>query len=61
MKNCMVPHLIKKGEHLTIEGVEYVVVGVKKLDAPFYEAEIEPFIPGADDKVQEKVIDESGD
>ena len=61
MKNCMVPHLIKKGEHLIIEGVEYVVVAVKKLDAPFYEAEIEPFIPGADDKVQEKVIDESGD
>ena len=61
MKNCMVPHLIKKGEHLIIEGVEYVMVGVKKLDAPFYEAELEPFIPETDDKVQEKVIDESGD
>ncbi len=61
MKNCMVPHLIKKGEHLFIEGIEYVVVAVEKLDAPFYEAKLEPFIPGADDKVQEKVIDESGD
>jgi len=37
------------------------VVGVKKLDAPFYEAELEPFIPETDDKVQEKVIDESDD
>ena len=56
MKNCMVPHLIKKGEHLIIEGVEYVVVAVKKLDAPFYEAEIEPFIYETDDKVHEKVV-----
>ena len=45
MKNCMVPHLIKKGEHLFIEGIEYVVVAVEKLDAPFYEAKPEPFIP----------------
>jgi hypothetical protein len=37
----MVPHLVKKGERLTIEGVEYVVTAVKKLDAPFYEATLE--------------------
>ena len=49
-------HLIKANL-----GVEYVMVGVKKLDAPFYEAELEPFIPETDDKVQEKVIDESDD
>jgi len=56
MKNCMVPHLIKKGEHLTIEGVEYVVVAVKKLEAPFYEAEIEPFIYETDYTLHEKVV-----
>jgi hypothetical protein len=52
----MVPHLIKKGEHLIIEGVEYVVVAVKKLDAPFYEAEIEPFIYETDYTLHEKVV-----
>ena len=41
---CMVPRPVKKGERLTIEGVEYVVVGVKKLDAPFYEATLEPYV-----------------
>ena len=43
LNKCMVPHQIKKNERLTIEGMEYVVVGVKKLDAPFYEATIEPY------------------
>ena len=43
MKNCMVPHFIKKGDRLTIEGVEYVVVAAKKLDAPFYEVELEVY------------------
>lgn len=41
---CMVPYQIKKGERLTIYDVEYVVVGVKKLDAPFYEATLEPYV-----------------
>lgn len=39
---CMIPRPIKKGERLTIEGVEYVVTGIKKIDAPFYEATLEP-------------------
>lgn len=43
MSKCMVPHPIKKGERLTIEGIEYVVTGVKKIDAPFYEVTIKPY------------------
>lgn len=41
---CMVPHPVKKGERLMIEGVEYVVVAVKKLDAPFYETTLEVYV-----------------
>ena len=59
MKNCMVPHLIKKGEHLTIEGVEYVVAAVKKLDAPFYEAELEPFIHELVDGMTDEALKET--
>ena len=44
LDKCMVPYQIKKGERLTIYDVEYVVVGVKKLDAPFYEATLEPYV-----------------
>ena len=50
---CMVPHQIKKGERLTIESVEYVVVGVKKLDAPFYEATIEPYVAPVEEEKAE--------
>jgi len=51
----MVPHFIKKGDRLTIEGVEYVVVAAKKLDAPFYEVELEPFVPELNDQVVDGV------
>lgn len=47
MEKAMITHPIKKGERLTIEGVEYVVTSVKKLDAPFYEATLEPYVEEA--------------
>ena len=51
MTKCMIPRPVKKGERLTIECVEYVVVGVKKLDAPFCEATLEPYVaPGEEGK-----------
>lgn len=45
---CMVPHLVKKGERLTIEGVEYRVTKAEKVpDSIFYEATLESYVANA--------------
>jgi len=52
---CMMPRAAKKGERLTIDGVEYSVVKSTPIkDSPLYDVVLEPYVEPVKDGTEPK-------